>query len=83
MPTLEAVLPGATFTWNETAHSLACTFDESIGEIAAVNRTVLPLLLAQTDVLSVTPGRSLEQVYLESSANNQNPTQKPVEPTTA
>ena len=67
MSALEAALPGATFTWNETARSLTCTFDESSGGIAAVNRTILPLLLAQTDVLSVTSGRSLEQVYLENS----------------
>ena len=79
MSALEAALPGATFTWNETTRSLACTFDESIGGIAAVNRTVLPLLLAQTDVLSATPGRSLEQVYLESSANHLKLEQIPVE----
>ena len=73
MPALEAALPGASFTWNETANTLACTFDESVGGIAAANRILLPILLAQSDVLSITSGRSLEQVYLESSANQPKP----------
>ena len=74
MPALEAALPGASFTWNETASTLACTFDESVGGIAAVNRILLPVLLAQTDVLSIASGRSLEQVYLESNMSQLKPT---------
>ena len=73
MPALEAALPGASFTWNETTSTLACTFDESVGGIAAANRILLPILLAQSDVLSITSGRSLEQVYLESNMSQPKP----------
>ena len=37
------------------------------GDVAAVNRRLLPALLAQTDVLSVMPGLSLEEAFLASA----------------
>ena len=61
---LSAVLPEASFDWSAADHTLACTFGAAAGDIAAVNRALLPALLAQADVLAVTPGLSLEQVYL-------------------
>ncbi len=64
MEALSAVVPGATFAWNADAGTLACTFDESAGGVAAVNRKLLPALLAQTDVIAVRSGLSLEQAYL-------------------
>ena len=67
MATLAAAVPGATFTWSEAPRSLTCTFDESAGGVATVNRKLLPALLAQTDVLSVSSGLSLEQAYLDGS----------------
>lgn len=61
---LEAAVPGATFAWTEATRSLACTFGESAGGVAAVNRKLIPALLAQTDVISISSGLSLEQAYL-------------------
>lgn len=63
---LEAALPNATFVWQAHAHALICSFGEEAGDTAAVNRALLPLLLAQTDVLAVSSGSSLEEVYLSS-----------------
>ena len=62
---LEAAVPGATFAWTEATRSLACTFDASVGGVTGVNRKLLPILLAQTDVVSVASGLSLEQAYLD------------------
>ena len=67
MAALAAALPGATFAWTESAHSLVCTFDEPVGGVATVNRHLLPALLAQTDVLAVSSGLTLEQAYLDGS----------------
>jgi len=64
---LAAAVPDATFTWMEATQSLVCTFGESAGNVAAVNRSLLPVLLAQTDVFSVSSGLSLEQAYLNHS----------------
>lgn len=61
---LEAAVPGATFAWKDAARELVCTFGESSGGVAAVNRKLLPALLAQADVISVSSGLSLEQAYL-------------------
>ena len=61
---LEAAVPGATFAWNGASRALVCTFGESAGGVAAVNRNLLPALLAQTDVISISSGLSLEQAYL-------------------
>ena len=61
---LEAAVPGATFAWKDAARALVCTFGESAGGVAAVNRKLLPALLAQVDVISVSSCLSLEQAYL-------------------
>ena len=64
MAALSAAVPGATFAWTAETHDLACTFEASDGDVASINRKLLPVLLAQTDVLAVSSGLSLEQAYL-------------------
>ena len=66
MAALSAAVPGATFAWAAEMHDLVCTFEAANGDIAAINRKLLPALLAQTDVLAVSSGLSLEQAYLGS-----------------
>ena len=64
MAVLSAAVPGAAFSWSEETHTLACAFPAAVGGAAAVNRLLLPLLLAQGDVISVSVGVTLEQAYL-------------------
>jgi ABC-type multidrug transport system ATPase subunit len=64
MAALSAAVPGATFAWTAETHDLVCTFEAADGDVAAINRKLLPALLAQTDVLAVSSGLSLEQAYL-------------------
>ena len=66
MSALSAAVPGATFAWTAETHDLVCTFKAADGDVAAINRKLLPALLAQTDVLAVSSGLSLEQAYLGS-----------------
>ena len=61
---LAAAAPGVSMEWRESGHVLACSFGASPGGVAEVNRILLPALLAQTDVLSVAPGLSLEEAFL-------------------
>ena len=68
MEALAAAVPGATFRWDPATHALTCSFPESAGGAAAVNRSLLPALLAQADVISVSAGVSLEQAYLVNMA---------------
>ena len=64
MEVLSAAIPGAAFRWSEATHTLTCAFSAAEGGAAAVNRRLLPLLLAQCDVVSVSVGVTLEQAYL-------------------
>ena len=64
MSAIEAAVPGASFEWSESEHALTCLFHPESDDIAAVNRRLLPALLAQTDILSVVRGQSLEEAYL-------------------
>ena len=61
---LSAAVSGAAFEWRAADRLLICTFGEEAGGVAAVNRRLLPALLAQTDVLSVVSGLSLEEAFL-------------------
>ena len=61
---LSAAVPGAAFEWRAADRLLICTFGEEAGGVAAVNRRLLPALLAQTDVLAVVSGLSLEEAFL-------------------
>ena len=67
---LESAVPSAAFAWTDATHSLVCTFNGSAGGLGDVNRKLLPVLLAQTDVLSVSSGLSLEQAYLDGSSSD-------------
>lgn len=58
---LEAAMPDATFEWSRARCALVCRLDPRAGGVASVNRRLLPVLLAQADVLSVTTGVSLEE----------------------
>ncbi len=64
MAALEAAVQGASLEWSEPEHALTCRFRPESDDVASVNRRLLPVLLAQTDVLSVTRGQSLEEAYL-------------------
>ena len=64
MDALSAAIPGAAFRWSEESRTLTCAFSAADGGAAAVNRRLLPLLLAQCDVVSVSVGVSHEEAYL-------------------
>ena len=64
---LSAAVPGASFEWRAAERLLVCTFGDEAGGVAAVNRRLLPALLAQTDVLAVASGLSLEEAFLSRS----------------
>ena len=66
---LAAAAPDVAFEWREHESVLVCTFGEAAGGIAAVNRRLLPALLAQTDVLAVSSGLSLEEAFLSHTPN--------------
>ena len=61
---LSAAVPGASFEWRAAESLLICTFDGETGDVASVNRRLLPALLAQADVLAVASGLSLEEAFL-------------------
>ena len=63
MSALSAAMPDAEFNWCQKKRRLVCSFPAGI-EIADVNRRLLPVLLVQTDVISVVPGQSLEEAFL-------------------
>jgi ABC-type multidrug transport system ATPase subunit len=64
---LQTALPGASFEWRDKERTLVCSFTSDAVGIAEVNRLLLPALLSQTDVVSVTPGQSLEEAFLSRS----------------
>ena len=64
MAALSAAVPGASFCWSEKTRMLTCAFSAAVGGAASVNRRILPALLAQGDVISVSVGVSLEKAYL-------------------
>lgn len=66
---MSAVLPGASFEWRENDRTLVCSVPAGSGGAGEVNRRLLPVLLARTEVLSVTSGRSLEEVFLEGETS--------------
>jgi len=65
---LSAAVPGAEFRWQASERRLTCEFDMDAGGPAAINSRILPVLLAQTGVLAASPGRSLEEAFLERSS---------------
>jgi len=64
---LSAALPSASLEWRDEDEVsgkcvLVCTSGE--GEVAAINRALLPVLLEHSDVIAVSSGVSLEAAYL-------------------
>lgn len=67
LASLREALPEGSFEWREKERTLVCSFPSNADGIADVNRRLLPALLSQTDVVSVTPGQSLEEAFLSRS----------------
>ena len=63
---ISAVVSGADFEWRDGGRTLVCSFGSEMGGVAELNRILLPALLAQTDIISVMPGQSLEEAFLVS-----------------
>ena len=63
---ISAVVSGADFEWRDGGRMLVCSFGSEMGGVAELNRILLPALLAQTDIISVMPGQSLEEAFLVS-----------------
>jgi len=60
-----AALPGATLTLSADRRELTCRYDPRRTAADAVNRRLLPALLAQCGVTTVTRGATLESEYLK------------------
>jgi hypothetical protein len=71
MAALSAILSEASFEWQSGAKLLVCSFPSVANGIAETNRKLLPALLSMCDVISATPGQSLEEAFLSASANPQ------------
>ena len=63
---ISAAVPGANLELRDGGRMIVCSFGSECGGIAEVNRLLLPALLAQTDIISVVPGQSLEEAFLVS-----------------
>ena len=63
---LASVAPGVALEWRDSGCLLICSFGSFEGGVAEMNRILLPAILAQTDILSVTSGLSLEEAFLVS-----------------
>lgn len=61
---ISSVVPGADLEWRDGGRMLVCSFGSEMGGVAELNRLLLPALLAQTDIISVMPGQSLEEAFL-------------------
>lgn len=61
---ISSVVPGADLEWRDGDRMLVCSFNSEMGGVAEVNSLLLPALLAQTDIISVMPGQSLEEAFL-------------------
>jgi ABC-type multidrug transport system ATPase subunit len=67
---LKAIVPGASFDWCSDKNTLICSLDSFGGGVALANRLLLPVLLEETDILSVTQGQSLEEAFLLSGQSH-------------
>jgi ABC-type multidrug transport system ATPase subunit len=63
---ISSAVPGANLELRDGGRMIVCSFGSESGGIAEVNRLLLPALLAQTDIISVVPGQSLEEAFLVS-----------------
>ncbi len=65
---INAVIPSVTLDWRENDKSIVCTFTASDGSsVAEINRQLIPAILSQADILSVTPGQKLEEAFLQTA----------------
>ena len=63
---ISVAVPGVNLELRDGGRMIVCSFGSESGGIAEVNRLLLPALLAQTDIISVVPGQSLEEAFLVS-----------------
>ena len=63
---ISVAVPGVNLELRDGGRMIVCSFGSESGGIAGVNRLLLPALLAQTDIISVVPGQSLEEAFLVS-----------------
>jgi ABC-type multidrug transport system ATPase subunit len=69
-----SALKDADFEWKDGGRTLICSFDQKAGGVAEINCILLPALLSQTSIISVTPGQSLEEAFLVTgTAGHQSP----------
>ena len=68
MASLSALLPAASFEWQDGERLLVCSFPARADGVVEANRKLLPALLSMCDVISATPGQSLEEAFLSASA---------------
>jgi ABC-2 type transport system ATP-binding protein len=64
LPALLAAAPGVEIEWNEKSSALVCSLAAFSGGAAQANRLLIPAILAQTDILSLNLGCSLEEAFL-------------------
>ena len=71
---LSALLPQATFAFDESTGLLTCRRPISEGNISGLNATLLGHLLQQNvGILGIRPGARLEDAYLEQSTPEARP----------
>jgi len=63
---LTAAVPDASLSFEASCSSLFCRYDPGLTSPEEINRRLLPLLIAQCGITSVTRGASLETEYLKS-----------------
>jgi ABC-type multidrug transport system ATPase subunit len=67
---LTAVVPDAAFAFDAETSDLVCRYDPRRFTAEAINRILLPALLAQCDVSTITRGDNLENAYLNQVIGN-------------
>ena len=58
------LVDGATFSFDDEKVSLECSLDSCSLDIAEVNRVVIPEILKETDVVTISKGQTLEEAFL-------------------
>lgn len=65
---LAAAIPDANLSFDAEASDLVCRYDPRRFTAEDINRSLLPALLAQCDVSTVTRGGNLENAYLKNTS---------------
>ena len=58
------LVDGATFSFDEEKMSLECSLDNCSLGVAEVNRVVIPEILKETDIVTISKGQTLEEAFL-------------------